>query len=124
MLSECFHGSFVPGQYGNLFLTHTVCPLVVRNQLCKWHRRMDCEWEGRPQRAGSRASQDPEGLPEAGDDGLSESFLLLQMDVEYDPQEKRRPANSAAWSSVGVSGSSVLRLIQEIKGAESEFRVF
>lgn len=64
---------------------------------------MDCEWEGRPQRAGSRASQDPEGLPEAGDDdGLSESFQLLQMDVEYDPQEKSRAANSAAWSSKNV----------------------
>lgn len=72
---------------------------------------MDCEWEGSPQRADSRALQDPEGLPEAGDEnGLSESFQLLQMDVEYDPQEKSRPANSAVWSSVGVSESSVLRV--------------
>lgn len=64
---------------------------------------MDCESEGNPQRADSQALQDPEGLPEAGDeDGLSESFQLLQMDVEYDPQEKSRPANSAAWSSKNV----------------------
>uniref|UniRef100_A0A8C6HMV3 tRNA methyltransferase 10 homolog B n=1 Tax=Mus spicilegus TaxID=10103 RepID=A0A8C6HMV3_MUSSI len=64
---------------------------------------MDCKSEESAQRTDSQAFQEPEGLPEAGgEDGLSESFQLLQVDVEYEHPEETSPANSAVWSSKNV----------------------
>ncbi|XP_028626126.1 tRNA methyltransferase 10 homolog B [Grammomys surdaster] len=64
---------------------------------------MDCKSEESAQGTVSQALQEPESLAEAGsEDGLSESFQLLQLDVECEHQEETSPANSAAWSSKNV----------------------
>ncbi|GAB1288466.1 tRNA methyltransferase 10 homolog B [Apodemus speciosus] len=61
---------------------------------------MDCVSEESARRTDSQALQEPEGFPEAGgDDGLSESFQLLQMDVQSEHGEGTSPAHCAAWSS-------------------------
>ncbi|ERE81780.1 RNA (guanine-9-)-methyltransferase domain-containing protein 3 [Cricetulus griseus] len=63
---------------------------------------MDCKSEESAQRAESLVLQGQEGIPgDGGEDGLSEIFQLLQMDVEYEHQEDGAcPANSATWCSV------------------------
>ncbi|XP_051013521.1 tRNA methyltransferase 10 homolog B [Acomys russatus] len=65
---------------------------------------MDRTWEESAQRTDSQVLQAQNGFPEdASEDGLSESFRLLQIDVEYEPREEEAsPANSAAWSSKNV----------------------
>ncbi|MEJ1276991.1 tRNA methyltransferase 10B [Cricetulus griseus] len=57
---------------------------------------MDCKSEESAQRAESLVLQGQEGIPgDGGEDGLSEIFQLLQMDVEYEHQEDGAcPANS------------------------------
>lgn len=64
---------------------------------------MDCASEESAQRTDSQALQEPEGFSEAGgDDGFSESFQLLQMDVQSEHGERTSPAHSATWSSKNV----------------------
>ncbi|XP_003504846.1 tRNA methyltransferase 10 homolog B [Cricetulus griseus] len=65
---------------------------------------MDCKSEESAQRAESLVLQGQEGIPgDGGEDGLSEIFQLLQMDVEYEHQEDGAcPANSATWCSKNV----------------------
>ncbi|XP_052034685.1 tRNA methyltransferase 10 homolog B-like [Apodemus sylvaticus] len=69
---------------------------------------MDCTSEESARRTDSQALPEPEGFPEAGgDDGLSESFQLLQMDVQSKHEEETSPAHnkeshSASWSSKNV----------------------
>ena len=66
---------------------------------------MDCKLEESAQEAESLGVQGPDGSQEeGGEDGLSEIFRLLQMDVEYEHhrEEEARPANSAAWGSVSL----------------------
>ncbi|XP_059110254.1 tRNA methyltransferase 10 homolog B isoform X1 [Peromyscus eremicus] len=65
---------------------------------------MDCKLERSAQRTESLVWPGQEGFPEdRGEDGLSESFQLLQMDVGYEHQEEEAcPANSATWSSKNV----------------------
>lgn len=63
---------------------------------------MDCKLQKSAQRTESLVWPGQEGFPEdGGEDGLSESFQLLQMDVGYEHQEEEAcPANSATWCSV------------------------
>lgn len=65
---------------------------------------MDCKLEENARRAESLGVQGQDGSQEDRDeDGLSEIFQLLQMDVEYEHQEEEAcPANSAAWGSKNV----------------------
>lgn len=65
---------------------------------------MDCKLEESAQEAESLGVQGPDGSQEdGGEDGLSEIFRLLQMDVEYEHREEEaRPANRAAWGSKNV----------------------
>ncbi|CAO2580645.1 tRNA methyltransferase 10 homolog B [Lemmus lemmus] len=65
---------------------------------------MDCKLEESAQRAESLGMQGQDGSQEdRGEDGLSEIFQLLQMDVEYEHQgEEACPANSAIWGSKNV----------------------
>ena len=65
---------------------------------------MDCQLEESAGRAESLGVRGRDGSQEeAGEDGLSEIFQLLQMDVEYEHQEEEAcPANSAAWGSVSL----------------------
>lgn len=75
---------------------------------------MDCTSEESARRTDSQALPELEGFPEAGgDDGLSESFQLLQMDVQSEHEEETSPAHnkeshSASWSSVGPVGLAVM----------------
>lgn len=82
---------------------------------------MDCKLEESAQKAESLGVQGPDGSQEdGGEDGLSEIFRLLQMDVEYEHlEEEARPANRAAWGSV-----SLPRVDHQMEGVESEFCVF
>ncbi|KAK7825419.1 hypothetical protein U0070_012219 [Myodes glareolus] len=66
---------------------------------------MDCQLEESAGRAESLGVRGRDGSQEeAGEDGLSEIFQLLQMDVEYEHQEEEAcPANSAAWGSLDVT---------------------
>ncbi|KAL6050913.1 hypothetical protein STEG23_019430 [Scotinomys teguina] len=65
---------------------------------------MDCKLEKSAQRTESLVSPGQEAFPEdGGEEGLSESLQLLQMDVEYEHQEGEAcPANSTTWSSKNV----------------------
>lgn len=65
---------------------------------------MDCKLEESARRAESLGVQEQDGSQEdGGEDGLSEIFQLLQMDVEHEHQEEEAcPANSAAWGSKNV----------------------
>ncbi|XP_055461313.1 tRNA methyltransferase 10 homolog B isoform X2 [Psammomys obesus] len=65
---------------------------------------MDCKLEESAQRTDPQALQGQEGFPEdGGEDGLSEGFRLLQMEVEYEHQEEEAsPAHSEVWSSKNV----------------------
>nr|XP_021509657.1 tRNA methyltransferase 10 homolog B isoform X2 [Meriones unguiculatus] len=65
---------------------------------------MDCKLEESGQRTDSQALQGQEGFPEdGGEDGLSEGFRLLQMEVEYEHQEgEASPAHGEVWSSKNV----------------------
>lgn len=61
---------------------------------------MDCQSEESALRTDAQALQEAEGFPEArADDGLSESFQLLQMGVRYEHQGETSPADGAVWSS-------------------------
>ncbi|KAH0503827.1 tRNA methyltransferase 10-like protein B [Microtus ochrogaster] len=72
---------------------------------------MDCTLEESSQEAESLGVLWPDGSQEdGGEDGLSEIFQLLQMDVEHEHREEEaRPANSAAW------GSELSRLAAQIR---------
>ncbi|XP_041523786.1 tRNA methyltransferase 10 homolog B isoform X2 [Microtus oregoni] len=72
---------------------------------------MDCKLEESAQEAESPGVQGPDGSQEdGGEDGLSEIFRLLQMDVEHKHREEEaRPANSTAW------GSELSRLAAQIR---------
>lgn len=65
---------------------------------------MDCHSEESAQEAESLGVQGPDGSQEdGGEDGLSEIFRLLQVDVEFEHREEEaRPANSAAQGSVSL----------------------
>lgn len=64
---------------------------------------MDCQSEESALRTDAQALQEVEGFPEArADDGLSESFQLLQMGVRYEHQGETSPADGAVWSSKNV----------------------
>uniref|UniRef100_A0A8D2DA96 tRNA (guanine(9)-N(1))-methyltransferase n=1 Tax=Sciurus vulgaris TaxID=55149 RepID=A0A8D2DA96_SCIVU len=65
---------------------------------------MDWKLEGSVQRTESPELQGQEGiLEDIGEDGLSESFQLLQIDVECDCQDREPlPTNSTTWCSKNV----------------------
>nr|XP_044997719.1 tRNA methyltransferase 10 homolog B isoform X2 [Jaculus jaculus]XP_044997720.1 tRNA methyltransferase 10 homolog B isoform X2 [Jaculus jaculus]XP_044997721.1 tRNA methyltransferase 10 homolog B isoform X2 [Jaculus jaculus] len=65
---------------------------------------MDWTLEGSVQRTASPGLSGQEGTQEdRGEDGLSESFQLLQIEVEWEHQEQRAQASSSAtWSSKNV----------------------
>ncbi|XP_077903966.1 tRNA methyltransferase 10 homolog B isoform X3 [Ictidomys tridecemlineatus] len=67
-----------------------------------WH--MDWKLERSVQRTESPELQGQEGiLEDIGEDGLSESFQLLQIDVECDcPDREPLPTSSATWCSKNV----------------------
>ncbi|KAM5328243.1 tRNA methyltransferase 10 homolog B [Glossophaga mutica] len=65
---------------------------------------MDWRWEGSTQKTESHVLQERQVvLEDTGEDGISESFQLLQIDVECEHQEKEtQPAASAVWCSKNV----------------------
>ncbi|MEJ1276990.1 tRNA methyltransferase 10B [Cricetulus griseus] len=85
---------------------------------------MDCKSEESAQRAESLVLQGQEGIPgDGGEDGLSEIFQLLQMDVEYEHQEDGAcPANSATWcSELSRLAGQIRRLYGSNKKASRPF---
>lgn len=76
-------------------------PIWVEGQRAK---HMDWKSEGSAQKTESHMLPEQEVIPEdTGEDGLSESFQLLQMDVECEPQERETlPTDSATWCSKNV----------------------
>ncbi|XP_065763846.1 tRNA methyltransferase 10 homolog B isoform X1 [Muntiacus reevesi] len=65
---------------------------------------MDWKWEGSAQKTESRAPQEHEiALDSPGEDGVSESFQLLQIDVGCERWEQEAlPTGSATWCSKNV----------------------
>ncbi|XP_008072327.1 tRNA methyltransferase 10 homolog B isoform X2 [Carlito syrichta] len=65
---------------------------------------MDCKLEESAQKTESPVLQMQEGvLEDTGEDGISESFQLLQIDMECEHQERETlPTGSAAWCSKNV----------------------
>lgn len=78
-------------------------PIWVKGQRAK---HMDWKSEGSAQKTESHVLQEQEVIPEdTGEDGISESFQLLQMDVDCEPQERETlPTDSATWCSVSAVG--------------------
>lgn len=78
----------------------------ARQALLRGHRtnRMDWKVEGSTRRTDSPVLQEQEDIIEDTDeDGLSESFRLLQIDVECERQEgETLPTGSASWCSKNV----------------------
>lgn len=66
---------------------------------------MDWKLERSTQKTESHVLQEQEViLEDTGEDGISESFQLLQIDVECEHQEgKTPPPGSAVWCSVSVA---------------------
>lgn len=67
---------------------------------------MDWKLEGSAQKTESHVLQEQEViLEDTGEDGMSESFQLLQIDVECEHEERETPSTgSAVWCSVSVMG--------------------
>ncbi|XP_008072326.2 tRNA methyltransferase 10 homolog B isoform X1 [Carlito syrichta] len=67
-------------------------------------KHMDCKLEESAQKTESPVLQMQEGvLEDTGEDGISESFQLLQIDMECEHQERETlPTGSAAWCSKNV----------------------
>lgn len=65
---------------------------------------MDWKLEGSAQKTESHVLQEQEGiLEDTGEDGISESFQLLQIDVASELQEgETLPTGSAVWCSVSA----------------------
>lgn len=85
-------------------LSHIIVPFLiwVKGQRAK---HMDWKLEGSAQKTEPHVLQEQEVIPEdTGEDGISESFQLLQMDVECELQEEPLPTGSATWCSVSAVG--------------------
>ena len=71
---------------------------------------MDWKLERRIQKTESHVLQEEGVTPEdTGEDGISESFQLLQMDVDCEHQEEETlPTGSAVWCSVSAASYLVM----------------
>lgn len=67
---------------------------------------MDWKVEGSAKKTDSRVLQEQEViLEDTGEDSISESFQLLQIDVECEHREgETPPTGGAVWSSVSAAG--------------------
>lgn len=80
-------------------MSHITVPFLIS---VKGQRPKHMDWRLEE----SHVLQERDILPEDTDeDGISESFQLLQIDVECEPQEREAlPTGSASWCSVSAVG--------------------